>query len=134
LRPDGVFGADFIAGFPTETEEMFCRSLDLVDECGLTQLHVFPFSSRPGTPAARMPQVVGEVVKKRARRLRHKGEATLRRHLDAEVGTRRSVLTERGGVARTPQSTPLRLAAPAEPGLMLDVTIVGHDGRQLLAG
>jgi threonylcarbamoyladenosine tRNA methylthiotransferase MtaB len=134
LRPDVAFGGDIIAGFPTETEDMFCRSLDLVDECGLTQLHVFPFSPRPGTPAARMPQVAGDAVKDRARRLRCKGETALRRHLDAEVGARRCVLTERGGMGRTPQFTPVRLAAPAEPGLMLDIAIAGHDGRQLLAG
>jgi threonylcarbamoyladenosine tRNA methylthiotransferase MtaB len=133
LRPDVAFGGDIIAGFPTETEAMFSRSLDLVDECGLTQLHVFPFSPRPGTPAERMPQVAGDVVKKRARRLREKGEAALRRHLDGEVGAERRVLTERGGVGRTPQFTPVRLAAPVEPGLMLDVTVAGHDGRQLLA-
>jgi threonylcarbamoyladenosine tRNA methylthiotransferase MtaB len=134
LRPEVAFGGDIIAGFPTETEDMFRRSLDLVDECGLTQLHVFPFSPRPGTPAARMPQVAGDVVKDRARRLRRKGETALCRHLDEEVGTRRNVLTERGGLARTPQFTSVRLASPAEPGLMLDVTIAGHDGRQLLAG
>jgi threonylcarbamoyladenosine tRNA methylthiotransferase MtaB len=133
LRPDVAFGGDIIAGFPTETEAMFNRSLDLVDECGLTQLHVFPFSPRPGTPAERMPQVAGDVVKDRARRLRDKGEAALRRHLDGEVGTQRRVLTERGGVGRTPQFTPVRLAAPAEPGVMLDVAVAGHDGRQLLA-
>jgi threonylcarbamoyladenosine tRNA methylthiotransferase MtaB len=80
LRPDVAFGGDIIAGFPTETEAMFNRSLDLVDECGLTQLHVFPFSPRPGTPAERMPQVAGDVVKNRARQLREKGEAALRRH------------------------------------------------------
>ena len=97
LRPDVVFGGDIIAGFPTETEAMFARSLDLVDECGLTQLHVFPFSPRPGTPAARMPQVAGEAVKDRARRLRDKGEAALRRHLDGEVGARRRVLAENQG-------------------------------------
>jgi threonylcarbamoyladenosine tRNA methylthiotransferase MtaB len=134
LRPDVVFGGDIIAGFPTETEDMFRRSLDLVDACGLTQLHVFPFSPRPGTPAVRMPQVAGDVIKDRARRLRAKGEAALRRHLDAEVGARRRVLAERGGIARTPQFTPVRLAAPAEPGLILGVVIAGHDGRQLLAG
>jgi threonylcarbamoyladenosine tRNA methylthiotransferase MtaB len=134
LRPDVAFGGDIIAGFPTETEDMFRRSLDLVDECGLTQLHVFPFSPRPGTPAARMTQVAGDLVKDRARRLRRKGEAALRRHLDAEVGVRRSVLTERGGIARTPQFTPVRLAAPVAPGLMLDIAVAGHDGRQLLAG
>jgi threonylcarbamoyladenosine tRNA methylthiotransferase MtaB len=133
LRPDVAFGGDIIAGFPTETEAMFARSLDLVDECGLTQLHVFPFSPRPGTPAARMPQIAGGVIKERARRLREKGEAALRRHLDGEVGAYRCVLTERGGIARTPQFTPVRLSAPADPGLMLDVAVAGHDGRQLLA-
>src|SRR6187551_2256413 len=133
LRPDIAFGADIIAGFPTETEEMFSRSLDLVDECGLTHLHVFPFSPRPGTPAARMPQVAGDVVKDRARRLREKGEAALHRHLDGEVGARRNVLAERGGIARTPQFTPVRLVAPVEPGVILDVAVTGHDGRQLLA-
>ncbi len=132
LRPDVAFGGDIIAGFPTETEEMFSRSLDLVDECGLTQLHVFPFSPRPGTPAERMPQIAGDVVKERARRLRAKGEAALRRHLDGEIGAQRRVLTERGGIARTPQFTPVRLAAPVEHGLMLDVAVAGHDGRQLL--
>jgi threonylcarbamoyladenosine tRNA methylthiotransferase MtaB len=133
LRPDVVFGGDIIAGFPTETDGMFARSLDLVDECGLTQLHVFPFSPRPGTPAARMPQVAGEVIKERARRLRHKGEIALRHHLDREIGAHRRVLTERGGLARTPQFTPVRMAAPVEPGLILDISIAGHDGRQLLA-
>jgi threonylcarbamoyladenosine tRNA methylthiotransferase MtaB len=133
LRPDVVFGGDIIAGFPTETEPMFSRSLDLVDECGLTQLHVFPFSPRPGTPAARMPQVAGDVIRDRARRLREKGEAALHRHLDGEVGAHRRVLAERGGIARTPQFIPVRLAAPVAPGRMLDVAIAGHDGRQLLA-
>ena len=94
LRPDVVFGADIIAGFPTETEAMFARSLDLVDECGLTHLHVFPFSPRPGTPAAKMPQVARAVVKERAKRLRDKGAAALVRHLDGEVGTQRRVLME----------------------------------------
>jgi threonylcarbamoyladenosine tRNA methylthiotransferase MtaB len=133
LRPDVAFGGDIIAGFPTESEDMFARSLDLVDECGLTQLHVFPFSPRPGTPAARMPQVARDVVKDRARRLRDKGEAALRRHLDNEIGTRRRVLAEMGGLARTEQFTPLRLATPVEPGVILDVDVASHDGRQLLA-
>jgi threonylcarbamoyladenosine tRNA methylthiotransferase MtaB len=133
LRPDVVFGADIIAGFPTETEAMFARSLELVDECGLTQLHVFPFSPRPGTPAARMPPIAREVVKERARRLREKSEAALRAHLDAQVGHRRCVLTERGGIGRTEQFTAVRLAAPVEPGVIFDLTIAGHDGRQLLA-
>ena len=133
LRPDVAFGADFIAGFPTETADMFVRSLELVDECGLTQLHVFPFSPRPGTPAARMPQVDRDIVKQRARTLREKGAAALTRHLDAQVGARRLVLTERGGVGHTEQFTAVRLAAPIEPGAILDLTMMGHDGRQLLA-
>lgn len=133
LRPDVVFGGDVIAGFPTETEAMFRRSLDLVDECGLVHLHVFPFSSRPGTPAARMPQVGGEIIKQRARRLREKGEAALRRHLDSEVGQPRQVLTEAGGIGRTEQFTPVRLAAGIAPGRMIDIVVGGHDGRQLLA-
>ncbi|MEA2991164.1 MAG: threonylcarbamoyladenosine tRNA methylthiotransferase MtaB [Alphaproteobacteria bacterium] len=133
LRPDVVFGGDIIAGFPTETEAMFRRSLDLVDECGLTHLHVFPFSPRPGTPAARMPQVRGEIVKERARRLREKGEAALQRFLGGEVGWRRRVLTEAGGIGRTEQFTQVLLSAPVGRGVMLDLTIAGHDGRQLLA-
>lgn len=133
LRPDVAFGADIIAGFPTETEAMFARSLDLVDECALTQLHVFPFSPRPGTPAARMPQVDRAIVKERARRLREKGDAALTRHLDHEIGALRRVLTERGGVGHTEQFMPVRLAAPVEPGHILDLTMAAHDGRQLLA-
>jgi threonylcarbamoyladenosine tRNA methylthiotransferase MtaB len=137
LRPDVVFGGDIIAGFPTETEEMFERSLDLVDACGLTHLHVFRFSPRPGTPAARMPQVARAVIKDRARRLRDKGAAALRRHLDGEVGKCRSVLTEtREGdrtMGRTEQFTPVRLAATVEPGVILDISVAGHDGRQLVA-
>src|SRR5438477_8542731 len=121
VRPDVVFGGDIIAGFPTETEAMFARSLDLIDECGLTHLHVFPFSPRPGTPAARMPQVARDVVKDRARRLRERGAAALRRHLDGEVGARRRVLTETDGMGRTEQFTLVRLALPAEPGTILDL-------------
>jgi threonylcarbamoyladenosine tRNA methylthiotransferase MtaB len=133
LRPDVVFGADIIAGFPTETEEMFARSLDLVDECGITHLHVFPFSPRPGTPAARMPQLHGTVVKDRAKRLREKGETALRRHLQGEVGARRQVLTELNGIGRTPQFTPVRLPNPMAPGQMVSLSIAAHDGRQLIA-
>ena len=133
LRPDVALGADIIAGFPTETEEMFARSLDLVDACGLTQLHVFPFSPRPGTPAARMPQVAGGVIRERAGHLRAKGEAALRAHLDSEVGRERRVLTEAGGIGRTEQFTPVKLSAPTPRGLMLDLTVAGHDGRQLIA-
>ena len=133
LRPDVAFGADIIAGFPTETEEMFARSLDLVDECGLTTLHVFPFSPRPGTPAARMPQVDRAVAKERARQLREKGEAALRVHLASQVGARRRVLTEQATLGRTEQFTPVRFSAPVAPGEILELTIADHDGRQLLA-
>jgi threonylcarbamoyladenosine tRNA methylthiotransferase MtaB len=133
LRPDVAFGADIIAGFPTETEAMFARSLDLVDECGLTQLHVFPFSPRPGTPAARMPQADHAVVKERARRLREKGEAALKGYLDREVGSHRRVLVESRALGRTEQFVPVRLAAPLESGVILDLAIKAHDGRQLLA-
>ncbi len=133
LRPDVVFGADIIAGFPTETEAMFARSLDLVDECELTTLHVFPFSVRPGTPAARMPQVARDVVKERARRLREKGEAALQAHLAREVGAQRCVLAESSALARTEQFTPVRLSAPVRSGEIFDLTIADHDGRQLLA-
>ena len=133
LRPDVAFGADIIAGFPTETDEMFARSLDLVDACGLTQLHVFPFSARPGTPAARMPQLDRTVIKERARCLRERGEAVLRAHLDGQVGLHHAVLTERGGIGRTEQFTPVRLSSPLAPGMILDLKVAGHDGRQLLA-
>jgi threonylcarbamoyladenosine tRNA methylthiotransferase MtaB len=133
LRPDVVFGADIIAGFPTETEAMFARSLDLVDECGLVHLHVFPFSPRPGTPAARMPQVAREVVKERARRLRASGEAAFARHLAAEIGARRQVLMESGDIGRTEHFTPVRLERPAAPGTIREVAITAHDGRQLVA-
>jgi len=133
LRPDLVFGADIIAGFPTETEAMFTRSLDLIDECGLTQLHVFPFSPRPGTPAARMPQIDRAVVKERARRLREKGSMALKGYLDREVGAHRRVLVESHALGRTEQFMPVRLAAPVQPGVILDLAIKAHDGRQLLA-
>jgi threonylcarbamoyladenosine tRNA methylthiotransferase MtaB len=133
LRPDVVFGGDVIAGFPTETDEMFAHSLDLVDQCGLTHLHVFPFSARPGTPAARMPPVAPAIVKERARALRHKGAAALRHHLDGEIGARRSVLAEARDVGRSEHFTKVRLAAAAAPGTILDLAIAGHDGAQLLA-
>ena len=133
LRPDVAFGADVIAGFPTETEEMFARSLDLVDECRLTQLHVFPFSPRPGTPAARMPQLDRGLIKDRARRLREKGDTALASHLQAQVGAQHCVLAESDRTGRTEQFVPVRLNAPVAPGAILDVRVAGHDGRQLLA-
>ncbi|MBX3579173.1 MAG: tRNA (N(6)-L-threonylcarbamoyladenosine(37)-C(2))-methylthiotransferase MtaB [Rhizobiaceae bacterium] len=132
LRPDIVFGADIIAGFPTETEAMFENSLSIVEACGLTHLHVFPFSPREGTPAARMPQVRREVVKQRAARLRAAGEAAHRRHLAALTGTRQRVLVEREGLGRTEGFTLVAVEAAA-PGDIVDVTISGHDGERLIA-
>jgi len=133
LRPDVVFGADLIAGFPTETEAMLHSSFDLVEACGLTHLHVFPFSPRPGTPAARMPQLRRAVIKERAMRLRERGAEALVRHLQAEIGASRRVLAESPELGRTEQFTPVKLAAPAVPGEILDLRIASHDGRQLLA-
>ena len=133
LRPDIALGADMIAGFPTESEEMFARSLDLVDACALTHLHVFPFSARPGTPAARMPPVPAAVVKERALRLREKGKAAFRRHLEAQIGSTQRVLTVSQQRGHTEQFTPVRLADPAAAGMILDLAIGGHDGRDLLA-
>ncbi|MGC1776433.1 MAG: tRNA (N(6)-L-threonylcarbamoyladenosine(37)-C(2))-methylthiotransferase MtaB [Xanthobacteraceae bacterium] len=133
LRPDIVLGADLIAGFPTETEAMFVGTLGLVDDCGLTHLHVFPFSPRPGTPAARMPQVAHAAIKERARRLRTCGALALARHLDGEVGAVRRVLVEDGGAGHTEHFTKVTLAQPIAPGRLVDLRIAGHDGRQLLA-
>jgi threonylcarbamoyladenosine tRNA methylthiotransferase MtaB len=133
LRPDVAFGADLIAGFPTETEGMFANSLDLIDACGLTHLHVFPFSPRPGTPAARMPQLPHDVVKDRARLLRERGARALRAHLDVEVGMTRRVLIESDRAGRTAQFAPVLLSAPAEPGQILNLKLTGHNGRQFLA-
>ena len=133
LRPGLVFGADLIAGFPTETETQFGRSLALVEECGLTHLHVFPYSPRPETPAARMPPVPGEVVRERAARLRAAGAAALIRHLDGEVGRSRAVLTERGGTGRTEAYSLVRLSDALPAGEIRDVVITGHDGQALHA-
>ncbi|MBZ9696009.1 MULTISPECIES: tRNA (N(6)-L-threonylcarbamoyladenosine(37)-C(2))-methylthiotransferase MtaB [unclassified Mesorhizobium] len=132
LRPDIVFGADIIAGFPTETEAMFENSLEIVEECGLTHLHVFPFSPREGTPAARMPQVRRELVKQRAARLRAAGEAAYQRHLSSLAGSRQSVLIERDGLGRTEGFTLAALGTGA-PGEIVEADITGHDGIRLIA-
>ena len=134
LRPDIVFGADLIAGFPTEDENQFRNSLSLADDCGLTFLHVFPFSPRKGTPAARMPQHARHIVKERARRLREKGETMLRRHFASEIGRRRKVLAEGGGMdGHSEHFARVAFTRPAPRGSIIDVTISGHDGRRLLA-
>jgi len=132
LRPDIVFGADIIAGFPTETDAMFENSLKIVEECGLTHLHVFPFSPREGTPAARMPQVRREVVKQRAARLRTVGDASYKRHLASLAGTAQSVLVERDGLGRTEGFTMVAVPFGA-PGEIVEAVITGHDGERLIA-
>ena len=132
-RPEIVFGADFIAGFPTETEPMFADTLDLLDACGLTHIHVFPFSPRPGTPAARMPCVPGAVVKERAGRLRAAAAERLRQHLAGKVGQHLSVLTERGGTARAADFTLIRLEDGPGAGHIVEVLATGHDGLSLTA-
>jgi len=131
LRPDIALGADIIAGFPTETEEAFARSLELIEECGLTFLHVFPYSPRPGTPAARMPQVASGVIKERAKRLREAGEAALRRRLETEVGETRDVLIESEKLGRTEHYLPVALSDET-PGTVRRLKIAGHDGARLL--
>ena len=131
LRPDIALGADIIAGFPTETDEMFAQSQTLVDECDLTFLHVFPYSPRPGTPAAKMPQVDGRTIKDRAHRLRATGEAALRRRLEFEVGSTREVLIESAVQGRTEHYVPVAIAG-ATPGDVRPLTITGHDGARLL--
>jgi len=129
-RPDAAFAADLIAGFPTESEAMFENSLKLVDDAGLSRLHVFPYSPRPGTPAAKMPQLPRASVKDRAARLRQKGEAALGTRLDAMKGSRHTVLAERGGIGRTPCFTPVEIGDVAH-GTFLAVAITGRHGEHL---
>jgi threonylcarbamoyladenosine tRNA methylthiotransferase MtaB len=130
LRPGIALGADIIAGFPTETEEMFARSLDLVEECDLTFLHVFPYSPRPGTPAAKMPQVAGGAIKERARRLRAAGEAALKKRLAGEVGATRDVLIESATQGRTEHYLPVAIRGET-PGAVQRLAISGYDDLRL---
>jgi threonylcarbamoyladenosine tRNA methylthiotransferase MtaB len=130
LRPDIAFGADIIAGFPTETAEMFARSVDMVEECDLTFLHVFPYSPRPGTPAARMPQVPGNVIRERARRLRATGETALQKRLLSERGQTRQVLIESQTQGRTEHFVPVAISGET-PGAVRALTIAGNDGARL---
>jgi threonylcarbamoyladenosine tRNA methylthiotransferase MtaB len=130
LRPDMVFGADIIAGFPTETEAMFEQSIHLVADCGLTFLHVFPFSPRKGTPAARMPQVRGPEIKERAARLRRAGDEALERHLNAQIGLAHRVLMESPRMGRTEQFTEVNFGAEQPEGQIVAAVIAGQaDGR-----
>ena len=133
LRPSAAFGADLIAGFPTETDDMFQRTLDLVDEAGLTQLHVFRFSPRAGTPAARMPQVAPKIAKERARRLRDKGLAAAKRRQLSLVGSEQSLLVERSGLGRSECFTPISFDGKAAPASFVRCRVKELSGGQLKA-
>jgi len=133
LRPDMVFGADIIAGFPTETDEMFQGSLSLVRECHLTWLHVFPYSARKGTPAARMPAVDGTTIKARAALLRAAGNAQVARHLAAQSGIHHSVLMETPRMGRTAQFTETLFDSDRPVGRIVRATITGHSATALFA-
>ncbi|CUI44677.1 tRNA (N(6)-L-threonylcarbamoyladenosine(37)-C(2))-methylthiotransferase MtaB [Cognatishimia activa] len=134
LRPDMTFGADIIAGFPTETDAHFENSLKLVEDCDLTWLHVFPYSKREGTPAARIPkQVPGPVIKTRAAQLRAAGDAQVTKHLDAQLGKTHSVLMENPHMGRTEQFTEVRFDQPQTEGAVLSAKIRGHEAGQLVA-
>ena len=125
LRPDIAFGADIIAGFPTENDEMFEDSLRLVEECGLTWLHVFPYSARPGTPAARMPQHPKSLCKERAALLRQAGSAAEKTFFNAAIGSQANIVVEQGARGRTEQFAPVTLNEPASEGSLLKVSITG---------
>ena len=133
LRPDIVLGADFIAGFPTEDEAMFERSLGFVEEAGLDLLHVFPFSPRPGTPAARMPQVSKPVIRERAARLRAAGKARLGRALGRFVGAEVAALVEKPGLGRSEHYLPVMLPADTGDGDIRAVRIAAASETALIA-
>jgi len=133
LRPDVVFGADIIAGFPTETDAMFENTLRLVEETGLTWLHVFPYSARKGTPAARMPQVQIEIRKERAARLREAGKRAVQRHLDSLIGKTFEVLVEKPDLGRSPAFAEVALLSPAVVGSVVAVECVARDGQKAVA-
>lgn len=130
LRPDTAFGADIIAGFPTETEAMFSRSVELIEECDLAFLHVFPFSARAGTPAARMPQVAGECRRERAARLRARGDAALGRFLATRIGRTADVLVERDFEGRSEHYAPVTVDRRVAPGSIVRTQVRAvEDGR-----
>jgi threonylcarbamoyladenosine tRNA methylthiotransferase MtaB len=131
LRPGIALGADLIAGFPTESEAMFERSLSLAAEAAIDYLHVFPYSARPGTPASRMPQLRGEVIHERAARLRVAARQALQRSLSARRGSSAEVLIERGGGGRTEHYAPVRRDLPDAPGSLRRLTLAALDGAAL---
>jgi threonylcarbamoyladenosine tRNA methylthiotransferase MtaB len=132
LRPEVALGADLIAGFPTETEEMFGHSLDLIVECGLAFVHVFPYSARPGTPAARMPQLPGPVIKERAARLRAAGDVALAAELSSRIGSETDVLIEQPGIGRAAFYAAVSFTAAAIEGSVRRMRLVGSNGRNLI--
>ncbi len=133
LRPDMTFGADLIAGFPTETEAQHAANLSLLDDCHVTWLHAFPYSPRPGTPAARMPAVDGASVRRRAAELRAAGAARVATHLSAQVGRRHRVLMESPRMGRTEGFAPVALARDRPVGAVVDIRIAGRDAGALHA-
>ncbi|MEQ9198622.1 MAG: tRNA (N(6)-L-threonylcarbamoyladenosine(37)-C(2))-methylthiotransferase MtaB, partial [Rhodospirillales bacterium] len=133
LRPGTAFGADLIAGFPTETEAMFENSLGLIKDCGLTHLHVFPFSARAGAPAAKMPQLPARLRKARAARLRSAGELAFRSWLDGKMGDTIRVLIEKDASGHSEDFAPVRLSGAAEPGDIVTARVTGRAESQLLA-
>jgi len=132
LRPDIVFGADLIAGFPTESESMFENSVAMIGDCDLVWLHVFPYSSRPGTPASRMPRVHPGSVKARAAKLRAAANDARRRYFQSRIGTRARVLVEREDFGRSEHFAPVRLATPGYPGTVVPVEIASANNDELL--
>jgi threonylcarbamoyladenosine tRNA methylthiotransferase MtaB len=132
LRPEIALGADLIAGFPTETDEQFQRTLDLVSECGLGFVHVFPYSTRPGTPAARMPAVPAATVRERAARLREAAADSLAADLAWRVGSETEVLVERPNSGRAEFYAEVAFSAPGETGTVRRMRLVGSDGRRLI--
>jgi threonylcarbamoyladenosine tRNA methylthiotransferase MtaB len=132
LRPEIALGADLIAGFPTESEAMFQRTLDLIEEAGLDYLHVFPYSARIGTPAARMPPLAGPVIRERARRLRDAGDAALARALARRVGSEAQILVERDGAGHTEHYAPARLTTPVVDGTVVRARLARIEDRRLV--
>ena len=133
LRPDMTFGADIIAGFPTETEAMFQNSLKLVEDCALTWLHVFPYSPRQGTPAAKMPPVNGKDIKARAARLRTAGSDAVAKHLSAQMGKTHHILMENPRMGRTEQFTEVSFQTDQPESQIVTATITGMRDQQLIA-
>ena len=133
LRPDMTFGADIIAGFPTETEAQFENSVKLIEDCNLTWLHVFPYSPREGTPAARMPQVHGAAIKVRAKQLRSAGEAAVVKHLSKQIGQKHNILMESQFIGRTEQFTEVIFTNAQQEGHIVRSQVIGQNDRQLLA-